>query len=83
MIGCKIDSSWSINNHTIYIMSSNYNNNDYILKITQWNNIIKKTGHNKELINELYYEGDERHGNGFIKYLSYINNNRDRDRDRD
>ena len=35
-----------------------------------------------ELLNELYYEGDDRHGDGFTSYLTYIitkHNKRDRD----
>ena len=49
-----------------------------------WDNIIKKSGFLDILIDELYHEGDERHGDGFTIYLSNVIKNRNkRDRDRE
>ena len=49
-----------------------------------WDNIIKKSGFLDILIEELYHEGDERHGDGFTIYLSNVIKNRNkRDRDRE
>lgn len=58
-----------------------YISNDYN-QIVKWDNIINKSGLINELLDELYYEGDDRHGDGFTSYLTYIitkHNKRDRD----
>ena len=56
----------------------NTNNIHYI-----WDNIINKSGFINIILEELYYEGDERHGVGFTIYLNKIIKNRNkRDRDR-
>ena len=51
---------------------------------SNWDNIIKKSGFLDIIIEELYHEGDEIHGDGFTIYLSNIIKNRNkRDRDRE
>ena len=63
-----------------------YSNKAYMKKVAQWDRIIKKWGHLDEALDELYQEGDERHGEGFTAYMDTITVHRDkpdkRDRDR-
>lgn len=60
-----------------------YSNKAYLKKVAKWDRIIKKWGHLDEALDELYHEGDEIHGEGFIAYMDTITVHRDkRDRDR-
>tara|TARA_B100001741_G_C16122658_1_gene400781 strand:+ start:24 stop:347 length:324 start_codon:yes stop_codon:yes gene_type:complete len=65
-------------------MSYTNNTKAHKKQVAKWDRLIKKWGHLDEALDELYNEGDERHGVGFTAYMDSIIVHRDqRDRDRD
>jgi len=60
-----------------------YGKKAYLKNVAKWDRIIRKWGHSEAAFNELWQEGDEKHGIGFEAYMGSFRREQNAKRERE